>query len=303
MSFWSLLLSVIIHVGGVSLFFFKDSLGFKTKPIILEADQECSVPLEVTAISEISCAPISRPKALARIKPASDDPEKQVVEQLLPEPEPIPEVTETAKEEVKPEPAPKEKEIVTEAEAPVIQALEAKPKEKEKPKPKPKKDQKKSGKKKNSQSSTGQKKQKKQPADFISVLNDMDKDLDEGGSAETPITDPDSKSTYGAPAIGPTMSLSIIDRVRRLLENAWHIPLRANDGKALVVMVRIDMNPDGTVKKAHIDDSMGTPQHAAYAMACDSALRAVAQFRTTPLPLPRECYDTWKVFEFVFKRT
>jgi hypothetical protein len=307
MNFWSLIFSTLIHVGCVGLFFFKDSLGFKTQPISLELSPECTVPLEITAVSDISSAPISRPKIRDNIKPPSgDDPEKKVVEQLLPQPEAKPE----PKAEEKPEPKAEEKvkENVEEKLAdpePIIPVKPLpKPEKKAKPEPKPKKDSKKEQIKKKAKEALAQKKKdkKKPPADFISVLSNVDKELDDGPSAETPITDPDSDSSYAAPAIGPSLSLSMIDRVRRLLEHAWHVPIGGNDGNALIVMVRIDMNRDGRVKNVNIDHSRSTPQHPIYGLACESALRAVNQFRTTPLPLPKEQYEMWKNFEFKFSR-
>lgn len=355
MSFWAIVVSLMIHGAVIGGGFLYTYLFSKEKKIVLEETLPCTIPLEVTAVSEVSCAPISRPKI--EVPVSSDDPEKQVVEHLLPEIKPDSVPIEPTKEEPKveplPEPEPKVEplpETKSEPKEPVVEqvveqpkseplpvavpepepmpqpaAKKVKPKIIKKPKPlmkdvvknavKDKKSDTKKKKKDKKKTAPADpildilkkhekevKKKKNKPADFISVLKDVDKDHAKGSTGETPITDVNSDSDYGAASIGPQMSMSTLDRVRRLLEKAWRVPLRANEGGALVVTVIIDMNRDGTVQTATIDHTQGTPNHPAYCVACDSALRAVDQFRTQPLPLLNDPYDNWKTIEFPFIR-
>jgi len=350
-SFWAVIISLMIHAAVIGGGFFYTHLFSNEKKMFLEESLPCTIPLEVTAVSEVSCAPISRPKIEAPIP--SEDPEKQIVEHLFPEtkpdivPDPPKEVPKPEAKEVekkveelapepKPEPLPEPKPEPKEAEKKVEElAPEPKPEPLPEPKPEPlplpatkkikpkivkekksetkkKKKDKKKDKKKSApvdpifdilkKHKKEVEKKKNKPTDFISVLKDVDKDHAKGSTGETPITDIHSDSDYGAASIGPQMSMSTLDRVRRLLEKAWRVPLRANEGGALVVTVVIDMNRDGTVQTATIDHRQGTPNHPAYRVACDSALRAVDQFRTQPLPLLNDPYDNWKTIEFPFIR-
>ena len=144
------------------------------------------------------------------------------------------------------------------------------------------------------------KKKKQKTSDSLNL--NKDKDLIRGSSAETPITDPNSDYEHGAPAIGQEMSISILDRVRRLLEEAWRVPLRASEGGPLIVTVNMHMNQDGTVREATIMHQSSTIHHPAYTVACDSALRAVNGFRTQPLPFLKKDYAMWEFFTFRFIR-
>ena len=282
-----------MHIGFISLFFLQNNLFPPKSPPVLSDISACSIPLEVTAVSDISCAPISRPKS------EHAEPEKQVVQDLLPEPvpEPVPVVAPEPEPEPKPAPVPVE------------------PK-KEPPQPKKKKDSKKKDQKK---SKSDQKKEKaknvdpvaellkkhresekKKPKVSDSINVNRDKDLVRGSSAETPITDPNSDSEYGAPAIGPQMSMSEMDRIQRLFENAWTIPLRASEGGKLIIQVRIAMNRNGTVNHAEILHDSSSRDHPVYPIGCDSVLRAVNQFRTESLPLRKETYAQWRDIVITF---
>jgi outer membrane biosynthesis protein TonB len=333
MSLWSLALSLIVHGSCIGVFFLHNTFSPKSKNVVLEEMPPCTIPLEVTAVSDLSCAPISRPKVESAL--ASDDPEKQVVEYLLPEsqplkkpepepipdpivePEPIPDPIVEPKPAEKPAPKPEPiLDLIPEPEPlpkprPVKNRFTAPKKRKEKSK----KDKPKKGKKNKAPESKTEvdpiflildrhekdvKKKKPKPADFISVLKDVDKSRNRGPTAETPITNPDSDSDYGAASIGPKMSMSVQDRVARLLESAWHPPLRANEDGGLIVFVHMDMNPDGTVRNAQLDHQRGTPNHPAYRAGCDSVLRAIYEFQFKPLPFPPELYHQWKTFDFQF---
>lgn len=134
------------------------------------------------------------------------------------------------------------------------------------------------------------------------ALVDLDEKDSQGGECETPITDENSLSTYGAGSIGP-LALSAIDRVKKLLMQSWRVPALAKEiGGALVVVVHMTMNPDGTVRKAHVVADKSTTGHPAFQEAAQTALEAIEPYRAQPLPFPRESYSQWKEFDFRFKR-
>ena len=308
----SFLISVLLHGGMISLFFLKNNFFSPKSPPVLSEISECSIPLEVTAVSEISCAPISRPKS----EHTEPEPEKKIVQDLLPQPEPIPPAPEP-----QPEPAPPAPEPVAPMPEPKLEPVVApvKPKKDSKKESRQNKKKKDSKKKDQKKSKSNQKKEKTQHVDPVgellqqhkesqkkkrkisdSINVNRDKDLVRGSSAETPITDPNSDSEYGAPTIGPQMSMSEMDRIQRLFEDAWIIPLRANEGGKLIIQVRITMNRDGTVHDASILHDSSSTEHPVYPIGCDSVLRAVNQFRTRSLPLRKETYAQWRDIVITF---
>lgn len=141
----------------------------------------------------------------------------------------------------------------------------------------------------------------KRNQDFIDVLNDVDKDAKISGQSQTPVTDPNSTSTYGADAIGPELAISDIDRLRMVLYKAWQMPMRASENGGLRVYVVITMNPDATIGTVQIVHHKGTRTHPAYDLGVQSVQQALAHFKKNPLPLKPDMYEAWKEFEFIFQ--
>ncbi len=307
MRIWAFLISLFLHAGVISVVFLQNTLFPPKTPPVLSDISPCSIPLEVTAVSDISCAPISRPKS----EVSEPDPEKEGIQQnVLPEPEPAPKPTPEPEPEPEPEPAPVPE--PTPEPAPVMAPVVPK---KQVAQPKKKKDFKKKDQKKSKSSKKEKTKDvdpvaellkkhresvKKKPKISDSINVNRDKDLVRGSSAETPITDPNSDSEYGAPAIGTQMSMSEMDRIQRLFEDAWIIPLRAGEGGKLMIKVHITMNRDGTVNHAEILHDSSSRDHSVYPIGCDSVLRAVNQFRTESLPLRKETYAQWRDIVITF---
>jgi outer membrane biosynthesis protein TonB len=323
---WAFLISLFLHAGIISVVFLQNILFSPKTPPVLSDISACSIPLEVTAVSEISCAPISRPKS----EVSEPEPEKEVVQNVLPAPtpdpilepapeptpDPIPEPAPEPTPDPIPEPAPEPTPDPIPEPAPVVAPIPKKQPKKEVAQPKTKKDSKKKDQKKSKSHPKKEKIKdvdpiaellkkhresvKKKPKISESINVNRDKDLVRGSSAETPITDPNSDSEYGAPAIGAQMSMSEMDRIQRLFEDAWIIPLRASEGGKLVIQVHITMNRDGTVNHAEILHDSSSKDHPVYPIGCDSVLRAVNQFRTESLPLRKETYAQWRDIVITF---
>lgn len=128
---------------------------------------------------------------------------------------------------------------------------------------------------------------------FLKNLEDQ-----QGGAAQTPVTDPDSDSDYGAPEVGP-LSIDMLDKVQKMLQKEWTVPFTLKKS-GLKVVVTLRMNKDGTIDKAWVLDQHSTTKHPSYSAARNSAMKALQKFYHTPLPLPPAYYDQWKVFEFAF---
>ncbi len=98
------------------------------------------------------------------------------------------------------------------------------------------------------------------------------------------------------------LSLSVVDAIRRQVEDNWNVPIGAPDAKDLVVEIRIVLQPDGTVTDAQIVDRarMMRPGEEFFRTMAESARRAV--WRANPLRnLPPEQYDQWREITFTFR--
>lgn len=130
---------------------------------------------------------------------------------------------------------------------------------------------------------------------FLKNLEDQ-----QGGAAQTPVTDPDSDSDYGAPEVGP-LSIGMFDKALKMLKKEWTPPFTLKGG-LLKVVVTLHMNKDGTIGKVSVLDGGSTTKHPSYPVARNSVMKALQRFYRTPLPLPPAYYDQWKVFTFSFIR-
>ncbi|MFQ5958152.1 MAG: TonB C-terminal domain-containing protein [Alphaproteobacteria bacterium] len=114
--------------------------------------------------------------------------------------------------------------------------------------------------------------------------------------AETP-----RKSTVTSVRNEP-LSLSVIDAIRRQVEDKWNVPIGARDVADLEVEIRILLQPDGTVTAAQIVDQQRLRQSGEefFRSMAESARRAV--WRASPLQnLPPEKYNQWREITFTFK--
>ena len=111
--------------------------------------------------------------------------------------------------------------------------------------------------------------------------------------------------SQSAPAVPPRpapLSLSVIDAIRRQVEENWNVPVGAREARELTVEIHIVLLPDGTVRAAEIADTarlIRSGEEFFRAMA-ESAVRAV--WRASPLQnLPPGKYDQWREITFTFR--
>ena len=89
--------------------------------------------------------------------------------------------------------------------------------------------------------------------------------------------------------------------IRAQVAPCWNPPIGGEDVRNMTVVLRIELNKNGAVvgMPEVLDQTGITPGNQAYARAfADSARRAV--IRCSPLQLPAEYYDAWKLFELNF---
>ena len=125
------------------------------------------------------------------------------------------------------------------------------------------------------------------------LLGDVEQSTPEGNPIDAPY-DPDIKQGGTAPTTGETLQLGQMDALRYQLAKCWNIPSGAMNAEDLIVDVRIEVNPDRTVKSAEIVDQARYNSDSFFRAAADSARRAVFNPMCTPLQLPEDKYDVWK---------
>lgn len=94
--------------------------------------------------------------------------------------------------------------------------------------------------------------------------------------------------------LGPKMSMSEIDALRRQIERCWNPPAGAPEAENLVVEVKLTINPDGTVRQTRIVDTARMSSDPFYRAAAESVRRAIKSPLCTPLKLPLDKYNLWK---------
>ena len=88
-----------------------------------------------------------------------------------------------------------------------------------------------------------------------------------------------------------------IDILRNHVRQCWNAPYAANELNK-IVNLKIFTNPDGSVVNVQIIDVAFYKKDPIYRAAADSARRAVKD--CSPLPLPKNKYDLFKIFTFNF---
>jgi outer membrane biosynthesis protein TonB len=99
--------------------------------------------------------------------------------------------------------------------------------------------------------------------------------------------------------LGPQLTTSEIDLVKQQIEHCWSPSAAAKEAHDLIVDITAEVSPDGHVLTARITSTarMGDPF---YRSAAESALRAVLNPQCSPLKLPPEKYEQWKIINMTF---
>ena len=96
------------------------------------------------------------------------------------------------------------------------------------------------------------------------------------------------------------LSLSEEDALKAQIFGCWSIPLGLPYNENLLVRIKLQLNPDGTVSQSEILDHarMNKPGQGFYKVLAESALRAVKLCQ--PLRVPSTGYDRWKELQLNF---
>lgn len=153
------------------------------------------------------------------------------------------------------------------------------PKKEEKPKPKP----------------PEPKPEKKEEQDFESLLRDLTPDEEEAPEQTDDQSETTEAMTGNLAELSTQLSVSELDAFKHQLEPCWVIPAGAKYAEDLAVEIRVEMRRDMTVKDASVLDQGRYNRDNTFRAAADSALRALRNPRCSPLKLPPEKYNQWKV--------
>ncbi len=242
------------------------------------------IPVEIVTIAEMTNAPPPEPEPEPEKPTPPPEPEKPPpppppAPEPEPEPEPVPEPK-------KPEPEPPKKAV------PPPPKPKPAPKPSAKPKPPKKKVEK-----------------PRQPDLMTSVLKTVEK-LKQKTRPE-PEKKEEKPKKYKIPeklrqsAQRPfdksaPMTISELDAVARQFFKCWSVPAGARDAKNLLVEIAVQANPDGTIRRAQILNQGRMRSDPFYRTAAESALRAVLNPICSPLKLPPEKYERWKLMRLKF---
>ena len=96
------------------------------------------------------------------------------------------------------------------------------------------------------------------------------------------------------------LTLSEEDALKAQIFGCWSIPLGLPYNENLLVRIKLQLKPDGTVVKSEILDHarMNTPGQGFYKVLAESALRAIKMCQ--PLRVPTEGYERWKELQLNF---
>ena len=96
------------------------------------------------------------------------------------------------------------------------------------------------------------------------------------------------------------LSLSEEDALKAQIFGCWSIPLGLPYNENLLVRIKLELKPDGSVVKSEILDHarMNRPGQGFYKVLAESALRAIKLCQ--PLRVPSTGYERWKELQLNF---
>ena len=276
----SALYSFLFHAVVFLLLFF-GMPWFPQKPL----EVVHVIPVEVMTVAQETMAPKpSLTPVKEDPKPEEKKPEPPKPEPEKPTPPPAPEPEpEPEPEEVKPEPTPEP--------TPKPDLKEPAPAPQPKPKPSPPQLKEKPKKKESPKEKAPEKKKKKET--FDSILKNLEDFKESAEDSESPKS-PDAPSPARQTGkTGDKLTISEMELLRTHFYKCWRMDSGAQRAENLSVRIRIQANPDGTIKDAQIVDKerLSDPY---YRTAAEAALRAAKDPRCAKLPLSLDKYSLWK---------
>ena len=133
------------------------------------------------------------------------------------------------------------------------------------------------------------------PSNIAALIDKSKEDLAETTKTTNKITQSQDRN-----AEPRGLSLSEEDALKAQIFGCWSIPLGLPYNKNLLVRIKLQLKPDGTVIKSEILDHarMNKPGQGFYKVLAESALRAIRLCQ--PLRVPTTGYERWKDLQLNF---
>ena len=140
--------------------------------------------------------------------------------------------------------------------------------------------------------------EKKELFDPNNIAALIDKSKEETAETTKKISKITQSQDRNVDALGLTLSEE--DALKAQIFGCWSIPLGLPYNENLLVRIKLQLKPDGTVVKSEILDHarMNKPGQGFYKVLAESALRAVKLCQ--PLRVPAKGYERWKDLQLNF---
>ena len=133
------------------------------------------------------------------------------------------------------------------------------------------------------------------PSNIAALIDKSKEELSETNKKNDKVTQSQDKSVERG-----ALSLSEEDALKAQIFGCWSIPLGLPYSENLLVRIKLQLKPDGTVIKSEILDHarMNKPGQGFYKVLAESALRAIRLCQ--PLRVPTTGYERWKEMQLNF---
>jgi outer membrane biosynthesis protein TonB len=284
------IISACVHVLVIALVYFGVPSLFRPRPV---ADAPVAVELVASLDqppAETPAPPKAKPPPPPKVEPPPPSPPAPAIVEAPPPPEAVP----LPAEKPKPKPKPVAKPKPPPKPAAKVAAAPPAPVPRRKPRPPPDQFQtllKNLAKEKRTANHDQAKKAEKKPAPAEAEPFDAQKLV-------AALNVPSRRTSIDRQRLGSTLAAM----VKQQVTPCWSIPGGAKDVQDMKIAVRIQLNPDGTLRGApRLEDARRLQADPFYRAVAESALRALRNPRCSPLRLPLDQYDIWKDITFLFE--
>lgn len=256
---------------------------------------ETPIPVQVVEnISDVT-SPAPAPETV-ETPPPPEVPEEPAVEQPPPPaptpppaPQPVEEVPVQEPEEVVPEPIPDESVEEDEPEEVEPEPEEVQLAEQPPAKPEPPEE-------------VVEERQEEPEED--TAFTDLLRDLENVAETQTAQAEPTQTQSETPPiptsSSSDNLSISAKDAMRRKVISCWNIDPGTRDAEDMLIVIRLWLNPDGSVQNVKIEDDGSWGGNAVYRAASESAQRAVLRCAPYYDVLGKEPYEDWSFMTLRF---
>ena len=110
----------------------------------------------------------------------------------------------------------------------------------------------------------------------------------------------DDSPVEDSPNLSSVLNGGELDAVRMQVMSCWYQPTGLKEGSQLMVEIKVEVNPDRTVRSAKVVDTSRMRTDPFYRNLAESAQRAMLNPKCNQLKLPVDKYSTWKTITFRF---